>query len=828
MDSAAAMEQKELSVFINILACIENGVPAEEQPEEYITCTLYYRNNPDGTPRWIWPAGLAKPLFLKFYNVSTRKSAIIAFITRLLFTLKLQRLFASGKKAVCFTAADYHQFIGQIGKGWALFTGTAGANRSALFYGNNCFYKIAAGTNASKLLQHEYHNLAYFNQFEFSTLELPEVFANGQVLQQSDISGNGKRVNNLTNLHWLALQEIAQIKNENIAIDTLTTWHDTVAKLQNLQNTTDGKMPEGFVNRLVQLQATINPATIIPTSFCHGDFTPWNLFVQNTKLGVIDWELAQESMPYFFDAFHFIYQQASLVDHCSHRELMSRIRESFSNSSAQSIQRMRNIDLGLHHRLYLLFTAVYYADLYARQDNWHPQVSMSLECWSHAMNELLLEANQVSRRELMLEDIFHFLRDKKYAALKWLAAEPSTVPADSDIDLCMDYNTRKALHTYLQQHPFTLQVIEKRKSFMSSFTVLLSDDTIICIDAILAFKRRHLIMLDAAELLANAVTGKHGVKLPAVEYDFTYMWLFYTLNHSAVPGRYQKHYSAVDKETSKRLDERFEWTKILGLTHYEEVYYYKPSTRNKVLQELGKRKTNKGIRFIQNTIKYYMDTLKEQFFHKGFIITFSGVDGAGKSTVIENVRHSIEKKYRRKVVVLRHRPSVLPMLSAWKEGRAAAEQKAAERLPRQGRNSSTFSSLLRFGYYYMDYFLGQFVVQAKYVCRGYIVLYDRYYFDFINDGKRSNIVLPHWFTRQGYRLLLKPSYNFFLYADADTILQRKKELDRQTISQLTNQYLELFGDLSNRHRFSKYIPIRNEELPLTLQTIFQHVKHKTV
>jgi thymidylate kinase len=107
-------------------------------------------------------------------------------------------------------------------------------------------------------------------------------------------------------------------------------------------------------------------------------------------------------------------------------------------------------------------------------------------------------------------------------------------------------------------------------------------------------------------------------------------------------------------------------------------------------------------------------------------------------------------------------------------------------------------------------------------------LYDRYYFDFIQDGKRSNIVLPYWLTRSWYALLLKPSYNFFLYAEAETILQRKKELDKRTILELTRNYLRLFVSLGKTYRHSKYIAIRNEQLPETLQTIFEHIKAKTV
>jgi thymidylate kinase len=171
----------------------------------------------------------------------------------------------------------------------------------------------------------------------------------------------------------------------------------------------------------------------------------------------------------------------------------------------------------------------------------------------------------------------------------------------------------------------------------------------------------------------------------------------------------------------------------------------------------------------------------------------------------------------------------LPILSAWTQGKENAEKKAAATLPRQGNNNSYISSFIRFAYYYADYLFGQLYIQCKYVLRGYIVLYDRYYFDFINDSKRSNITLPKTFTSLWYRFLLKPKYNFFLYASAEEILVRKKELDAATITALTNQYLTLFDKLSIKYRSSEYIPVYNKDLSATLSLIEDTVMlHKPV
>ncbi|WP_300976941.1 hypothetical protein, partial [Flavobacterium sp.] len=175
------------------------------------------------------------------------------------------------------------------------------------------------------------------------------------------------------------------------------------------------------------------------------------------------------------------------------------------------------------------------------------------------------------------------------------------------------------------------------------------------------------------------------------------------------------------------------------------------------------------------------------------------------------------------VVILRHRPSILPILSVWTKGKEKAQLDAISSLPRQGRNNNPISSLIRFSYYYLDYIIGQFVIYFKYIIRGYVVVYDRYYFDFINDSKRSNIVLPKKLTTFGYRFLMQPDYNFFLFADANVILKRKQELSKNTIEELTTDYKQLFDRLQNRGKSNVYQSINNVDLDVTLSKVFQTI-----
>ncbi len=204
--------------------------------------------------------------------------------------------------------------------------------------------------------------------------------------------------------------------------------------------------------------------------------------------------------------------------------------------------------------------------------------------------------------------------------------------------------------------------------------------------------------------------------------------------------------------------------------------------------------------------------------NKNIIITFSGVDGAGKTTILRQFKELLEQKYGRSVIELRHRPSILPILSAVKHGKKKAEQKTLEALPRSGTNKSLISSLIRFSYYFLDYFFGQWVIYFKYSIKGNIIIYDRYYFDFINDAKRTNIRLNENFIKFFYRFVFKPDINIFLYASPEIIISRKQEMDEKSIVELTDKYKILFDDFEAKYN-QKYISIENIDKYKTLNMI---------
>jgi len=202
------------------------------------------------------------------------------------------------------------------------------------------------------------------------------------------------------------------------------------------------------------------------------------------------------------------------------------------------------------------------------------------------------------------------------------------------------------------------------------------------------------------------------------------------------------------------------------------------------------------------------------------LITFSGVDGAGKSTVLYEIKARLEKM-NYKVIELRSRPQIFPILSFFKYGKKNAEKIATNSLPRTGTNKSKLSSYIRFLYYFFDYFFGQIYITIRHFGSKNIILYDRYYFDYIVDPKRVNINVNSNFIKFFYYFIKKPDLNFFLYAPASDIIKRKKELDEITIISLTERYKFLFNTLNKKK--SNHVIVENITLSKTVNTIFKNV-----
>lgn len=419
-----------------------------------------------------------------------------------------------------------------------------------------------------------------------------------------------------------------------------------------------------------------------------------------------------------------------------------------------------------------------------------------------------------------IQTLFQQIKKDTYLLLKWLRNDLSTLEDGSDIDLLIQPTLIKKIEGIINNTSTIEKVKKERGVGVYHYYLFFKNGDFLQLDLLVKLVRKNLVYLSHDYLLKNSITIK-GVKTYPTIYLFEHVLLFNYLNYSGLPKKYVNYFTQLPSQKQTYIINYINQKYHTQFGSIKDTAIFNLKHRNYVIKYLNCQRDNSFIQWIRNSVDYLrsMEFLLRN--KNSLIITFSGVDGAGKSTIINDFRSLLGDKYRKKVVVLRHRPSLLPIISAWRYGKTKAEQKSLAQLPRQGKNKSQISSYLRFTYYYLDYLLGQFYVWAKYLVPGYIVLYDRYYFDFIVDGRRSNINIGSFLPKKLYPFIMKPKLNCFLYADAATILKRKQELHPSVIDSLTQHYQALFEEFSEKYA-GTYLSINNVDKSSTLYTILKH------
>ncbi|MEY3420176.1 MAG: hypothetical protein RIR48_456 [Bacteroidota bacterium] len=789
----------------NIQHIFNNVRSSNDITASHILISVQYFSNPDGSIRWIWPTASKTPVFLKFYHIGGLKASLFAAIIKLIFALRLQQLIFKQEKV------QIKQTSILDSQNWALFTGTPGQNQKYVLYQHNSaeaegsFTKIALTSESERLINHETSVNEVLRKQKNISFDFPTILRSDKsTVSFLEKPSYNKRVNKWSNQHTIFLHSLSKISSKEQSFSDFDQIHQLSKRIKSLKDSRK-KLPSGILKKLNYLHQSLCGKTIT-THFAHGDFTPWNMYSDSKgALYVYDWELSAAGYPKGFDFFHYIIQNSILVQKKKWKDIKSEMIQTSSFFES-------NHEFQKYLSLYLLVNVLNYLEIYEKQSVWHTQIHWLLETWNLALSDCL--SHVVNSRELIVLDTFDHLHYSDYSGLK-LSDQAEKVSEYSDLDILMSKQTSNQLINFLKNHPLTQKVHIQTGSAMTKMMILTSDNQLLSIDNIHQLKRKSLEYMSVSQLIKRSFIDRHGIKKMNLMDSLQFLGLFYGLNNASIPEKYKK-YEHVLNSGNGTLDKIINKQFSTGAPYQKELY-----------NEISKLPENQGTSGLKNKIVYLLDTIKNLMGQKGLVITFSGVDGAGKSTVIEYTKKVIEKKLRKSVVVIRHRPSVLPILSAWTKGKSQAEKAATETLPRQGQNKSFLSSLFRFFYYYTDYLFGQFYIYCKYVLKGDVVLYDRYYFDFINDSLRSNITLPKWFLKYGYIFLLKPNLNFFLYADAKTILSRKKELDETTIKVLTKEYLDLFTILGSKS-LGRYHAVENINLEYTTAHISQTIQAKLI
>lgn len=359
---------------------------------------FHYINNPSGGMRWIFPSSASYPSYLSLYNGSGLKAKIYRLISQIAFFFGLKRGLSSGTFSVRSKDALLSSILeGLTYQNYSIFTGTVGPNRKMILEistkkRTSHFIKIPLTEKSKGLVQQEFEQVQKLQNLEIKTFSHPTAIYQSGGLQLTNVAQNdSKNSIEFEAQHIEALAEIYQKTTSAKHIIGLNFWTEILDNLAFIEShQAENKLDYPQLFELVkELSEQVEPAALIQTSFAHGDFTPWNMYVSKEGLQIYDWELAQEAFPILYDFFHYIFQSHILIKGQGYQEIKQAILAFAKQGHFQKILGNYHFNINQYLKLYLLHISSYYLKLYMTQDHLHEQAHWLLNTWQEALADMI-------------------------------------------------------------------------------------------------------------------------------------------------------------------------------------------------------------------------------------------------------------------------------------------------------------------------------------------------------------------------------------------------------------------------------------------------------
>lgn len=224
------------------------------------------------------------------------------------------------------------------------------------------------------------------------------------------------------------------------------------------------------------------------------------------------------------------------------------------------------------------------------------------------------------------------------------------------------------------------------------------------------------------------------------------------------------------------------------------------SCRRRVLCTLA-LKSLQNYRFyqIRNSLHFFTREVALRLHPPGVLIVMIGPDGSGKSTVAASCFSLISPIFHSDKSQINHwRPGYLPPLrNLLRPSRWATDYQTPITNPHSSKPSGKFLSFLRLLYYLGDFTIGYWLKTRKLLEKNALVIFDRFYYDFLVDPLRSRINLPSWVPKLFLLFLPKPDATIYLDASPEILYSRKPELPLSELYRQVSAFRDILPTLPN-------------------------------
>lgn len=220
--------------------------------------------------------------------------------------------------------------------------------------------------------------------------------------------------------------------------------------------------------------------------------------------------------------------------------------------------------------------------------------------------------------------------------------------------------------------------------------------------------------------------------------------------------QYLKSYNLINNKEYSELSKNHEFNNIYKLRKVIKARFIFKNLQNFIIHYVGK---------IRN--------LKNIFRHK-YSICFIGVDGAGKSTIIDSLAYVFQPFFRVNVTYMGWKHFSLPPIRLYRYIKYSLIKHNNKEDTSEPKGVGKLELVATFFELYFRYIKSQLNPRTD------LILFDRYFYDQISRSKNNKI------KSLMYKVIPKPDNVFFLNAPVDVLYERKQEANKKVLLTIQN------------------------------------------
>ncbi len=277
-------------------------------------------SNNDGKV-WVVPTRNMR-VGLMLYQPSGFKGKLLKFLIPYLYWIPLIKRLIKGAIVEYHLDSEIRGIISKVlgCEDWefSVFEGTPSVHKKPtiqIFRGKKilAYCKVSSDSDVARLFSEEAKMLDELNRLGVGNIPKAlfcDRLSDGSMLfiQSTTKTMQARTVHSFRNEHWLFLEELKERTSKVCSLKDSDLGR-AIARLEAQYHCLSEDSIAIVDKAIDRVKGYYGEAEHRYNAY-HGDFTPWNMYYQDGKLSVFDFEYASLSYPAYFDWFHFFTQTA--------------------------------------------------------------------------------------------------------------------------------------------------------------------------------------------------------------------------------------------------------------------------------------------------------------------------------------------------------------------------------------------------------------------------------------------------------------------------------------------------------------------------------------